>query len=95
MNFCLLPKVYQASALIEGDEGSRKCEVYWINMCLCYNQGKMDSAASMIEKAILANPSYAEAYNNLGMLAGPLFNHLRSLSFFTLKVHLTFVFPAD
>jgi hypothetical protein len=25
----------------------------------------MDSAASMIEKAILANPTYAEAYNNL------------------------------
>lgn len=30
----------------------------------------MDSAASMIEKAILANPSYAEAYNNLGTLPG-------------------------
>lgn len=30
----------------------------------------MDCAASMIEKAILANPSYAEAYNNLGMSAG-------------------------
>jgi protein O-GlcNAc transferase len=28
----------------------------------------MDSAASMIEKAILANPTYAEAYNNLGVL---------------------------
>jgi len=28
----------------------------------------MDSAASMIEKAILANPTYAEAYNNLGAL---------------------------
>jgi hypothetical protein len=26
----------------------------------------MDAAASMIEKAILANPTYAEAYNNLG-----------------------------
>jgi hypothetical protein len=26
----------------------------------------MDAAASMIEKAIMANPSYAEAYNNLG-----------------------------
>ena len=33
-------------------------------------QGKMDSAACMIEKAILANPSYAEAYNNLGILPG-------------------------
>ncbi|MCO5555325.1 hypothetical protein L7F22_008871 [Adiantum nelumboides] len=31
-------------------------------------QGKMDAAASMIEKAILANSSYAEAYNNLGVL---------------------------
>ncbi|KAK6139823.1 hypothetical protein DH2020_026438 [Rehmannia glutinosa] len=28
-------------------------------------QGKMDAAASMIEKAIVANPTYAEAYNNL------------------------------
>ena len=27
----------------------------------------MDAAASMIEKAIVANPSYAEAYNNLGL----------------------------
>lgn len=27
----------------------------------------MDAAASMIEKAILANPTYAEAYNNLGI----------------------------
>jgi len=26
----------------------------------------MDAAASMIEKAIIANPTYAEAYNNLG-----------------------------
>jgi hypothetical protein len=26
----------------------------------------MDAAASMIEKAIVANPTYAEAYNNLG-----------------------------
>jgi len=30
-------------------------------------QGKMDAAASMIEKAIIANPTYAEAYNNLGI----------------------------
>ncbi|CAJ1968129.1 unnamed protein product [Sphenostylis stenocarpa] len=30
--------------------------------------GKMDAAASMIEKAIIANPTYAEAYNNLGLL---------------------------
>lgn len=27
----------------------------------------MDAAASMIEKAIIANPTYAEAYNNLGL----------------------------
>lgn len=27
----------------------------------------MDAAASMIEKAIVANPTYAEAYNNLGL----------------------------
>jgi len=27
----------------------------------------MDAAASMIEKAIIANPTYAEAYNNLGI----------------------------
>lgn len=26
----------------------------------------MDAAANMIEKAIIANPTYAEAYNNLG-----------------------------
>ena len=31
----------------------------------------MDAAASMIEKAILANPTYAEAFNNLGLI--PLF----------------------
>ncbi|KAL6528947.1 hypothetical protein OROMI_028833 [Orobanche minor] len=31
-------------------------------------QGKMDAAASMIEKAIIANPIYAEAYTNLGLL---------------------------
>ena len=35
-----------------------------IRLCL---QGKMDAAASMIEKAIIANPTYAEAYNNLGL----------------------------
>lgn len=28
----------------------------------------MDAAASMIEKAIIANPTYSEAYNNLGVL---------------------------
>ncbi|CAL0310533.1 unnamed protein product [Lupinus luteus] len=28
----------------------------------------MDAAARMIEKAITANPTYAEAYNNLGVL---------------------------
>jgi hypothetical protein len=27
----------------------------------------MDTAASLIEKAIIANPTYAEAYNNLGL----------------------------
>ena len=27
----------------------------------------MDAAAGMIEKAIIANPTYAEAYNNLGI----------------------------
>ena len=27
----------------------------------------MDAAACMIEKAIVANPTYAEAYNNLGL----------------------------
>lgn len=32
-------------------------------------QGKIDAAASMIEKAIVANPTYAEAFNNLGVLA--------------------------
>jgi len=31
-------------------------------------QGKVDAAASMIEKAIMANPTYAEAYNNLGFI---------------------------
>ncbi|CAJ1884715.1 unnamed protein product [Sphenostylis stenocarpa] len=31
-------------------------------------QGKVDAAARMIEKAITANPTYAEAYNNLGVL---------------------------
>ena len=29
----------------------------------------MDAAATMIEKAIVANPTYAEAYNNLGPLS--------------------------
>ena len=28
----------------------------------------MDAAASMIEKAIHANPTYAEAFNNLGLI---------------------------
>lgn len=32
----------------------------------------MDAAASMIKKAIVANPTYAEAYNNLGPLLSPL-----------------------
>lgn len=32
-----------------------------------FTQGKMDAAASMIEKAIVSNPTYAEAYNNLGL----------------------------
>lgn len=36
-------------------------------LCACYWQGKMDAAASMIEKAIIACPTYAEAYNNLGI----------------------------
>ena len=27
----------------------------------------MDAAADTIEKAILANPTYAEAFNNLGL----------------------------
>lgn len=43
---------------------------------LRYWQGKMDAAASMIEKAIIANPTYAEAYNNLGLylyLSGVIF----------------------
>ncbi|KAL6530951.1 hypothetical protein OROHE_014433 [Orobanche hederae] len=31
-------------------------------------KSKMEAAASMIEKAIIANPTYAEAYNNLGLL---------------------------
>ncbi|KAG4957768.1 hypothetical protein JHK85_044148 [Glycine max] len=31
----------------------------------CY-QGKLDVATSMIEKAIITNPTYAEAYNNVG-----------------------------
>ncbi|GMQ10712.1 hypothetical protein CsSME_00053608 [Camellia sinensis var. sinensis] len=28
----------------------------------CLGSGKMDAAASMIEKAIVANPTYAEAF---------------------------------
>ncbi|KAK3024067.1 hypothetical protein RJ639_043428 [Escallonia herrerae] len=35
---------------------------------LKFDMGKMDAAASMIEKAIVANPTYAEAYNNLGIV---------------------------
>lgn len=35
-------------------------------------QGKMDAAANMIEKAILANPTYAEAFNNLGLISSLL-----------------------
>lgn len=38
-----------------------------------FTQGKMDAAASMIQKAIVANPTYAEAYNNLGIYLSPLF----------------------
>ncbi|CAL5359598.1 unnamed protein product [Camellia sinensis] len=33
--------------------------------CRLHCLGKMDAAASMIKKAIVANPTYAEAYNNL------------------------------
>ena len=58
----------------------------WISFCFVFNQGKMDSAASMIEKAILANPSYAEAYNNLGTLVGFLSKLSRSLSSLTFMV---------
>ena len=36
------------------------------NQFVLWIQGKMDDAASMIEKAIMENPAYAEAYNNLG-----------------------------
>jgi len=32
----------------------------------------VDAAASMIEKAIIANPTYAEAYNNLGLFISSL-----------------------
>ena len=32
----------------------------------------MDAAANMIEKAIVANPTYAEAYNNLGPCLFPV-----------------------
>lgn len=43
----------------------------------------MDAAASMIEKAIIANPTYAEAYNNLGFsLSLSLFP---SLTFFLVE----------
>ena len=35
-------------------------------------QGKMDLALQMIQAAILANPAYAEAYNNLGKSPGAL-----------------------
>ena len=38
-----------------------------VDQILSVLQGKMDAAASMIEKAIMANPTYAEAYNNLGL----------------------------
>lgn len=44
-----------------------RMSIYHISMtALFYWQGKMDAAANMIEKAIIANPTYAEAYNNLG-----------------------------
>lgn len=39
---------------------------YPTEILFIFIQGKMDAAASMIEKAIIANPAYAEAYNNLG-----------------------------
>ncbi|KAG4950247.1 hypothetical protein JHK82_043599 [Glycine max] len=34
---------------------------------LKFDMGKLDVATSMIEKAIIANPTYAEAYNNIGL----------------------------
>lgn len=40
-----------------------------------FTQGKMDAAASMLEKAIVANPTYAEAYNNLGLSLSSLHRH--------------------
>jgi protein O-GlcNAc transferase len=39
---------------------------YQNNYVHWFIQGKMDAAASMIEKAIIANSTYGEAYNNLG-----------------------------
>lgn len=50
----------------------------------------MDAAASMIEKAIIANPTYAEAYNNLGL---SLF--LLSLSLFLFFFSVFFLIIAD
>lgn len=38
----------------------------------------MDAAANMIEKAIQANPTYAEAFNNLGLIS-PLLSLRASL----------------
>ncbi|KAI3680757.1 hypothetical protein L6452_35533 [Arctium lappa] len=42
-------------------------------------QDKMDAAASMIEKAIVANPTYAEAYNNLGLFLSLASNIVKSV----------------
>lgn len=47
----------------------------------------MDAAASMIEKAIVANPTYAEAYNNLG-LSLFLLSHVFYYRFPSIQINL-------
>jgi len=51
-------------------------------------QGKVDAAASMIEKAIIANPTYAEAYNNLGLI---IFSVVIICLVFVVPLHLVVI----
>lgn len=63
-----------------------KCIKLVADCLLLFLQGKMDAAANMIEKAIIANPTYAEAYNNLGLFAHSPFLYLFILFKFCLAI---------
>ncbi|GJW98687.1 probable UDP-N-acetylglucosamine--peptide N-acetylglucosaminyltransferase SPINDLY [Tanacetum coccineum] len=67
---------------IDNLDKAAECYQSLNNLGVAYTvQDKMDAASSMIEKAIVANPTYAEAYNSLG----------KDRMFFLHPVDLTFL----